>query len=211
MAVRRFAPAPNITNACQIQPRFPLLRGEPHSGQLAQRRIVGERQLGCLSERRLGEERAGVGAHRQAAGPEAVADRQVVHAGHRSQHRAAVGCERAEADADLVQRPVGESRSHREASVQHLRHAGGGQAIVEPGFELAGSADDDAGVVERLKAADAVLIECGGDMLAANIPVFLRRLKSRRPPAKVVLAAADPLGAWGATRTLRDMKLSVDA
>src|SRR5262245_17186490 len=58
--------------------------------------------------------------------------------------------------------------------------------------------------------ADAVLIECGGDMLAANIPVFLRRLKFKRPPAKVVLAAADPLGAWGATRTLRDMKLSVD-
>lgn len=55
--------------------------------------------------------------------------------------------------------------------------------------------------------ADAVVIECGGDMLAANIPVFLRRLKRRRSSAKVVLAAADPLGAWGGVRMLRDIGL----
>ena len=58
--------------------------------------------------------------------------------------------------------------------------------------------------------ADAVIVECGGDMLAANIPVFLRRLKRRRSNAKVVLAAADPLGAWGATRMLRDIGLPVN-
>jgi len=55
--------------------------------------------------------------------------------------------------------------------------------------------------------ADAVIIECGGDMLAANIPVFLKRLKRRRSKAKVVLAAADPLGAWGATQMLRKIGL----
>lgn len=57
--------------------------------------------------------------------------------------------------------------------------------------------------------ANAVIAECGGDMLAANIPVFLKRLKRRRSNAKVVLAAADPLGAWGATRILRDLGLRV--
>ena len=57
--------------------------------------------------------------------------------------------------------------------------------------------------------ADAVIIECGGDMLAANIPGFLRCMKRRRSSVKVVLAAADPLGAWGATRMLRDIGLRV--
>ena len=55
--------------------------------------------------------------------------------------------------------------------------------------------------------ADAVVIECGGDMLAANIPVFLKRLKRRRSRATVVLAAADPLGAFGGTQMLRDIGL----
>ena len=58
--------------------------------------------------------------------------------------------------------------------------------------------------------ADAVIVECGGDMLAANIPVFLKRLKRRRSRAKVVLAAADPLGALGGTRMLRDIGLPVN-
>jgi len=55
--------------------------------------------------------------------------------------------------------------------------------------------------------ADALIIECGGDMLAANIPVFLKRLKRRRSNARVVLAAADPLGAWGGTQVLRKIGL----
>jgi hypothetical protein len=58
--------------------------------------------------------------------------------------------------------------------------------------------------------ADAVLIECGGDMLAANIPTFLKRFKRRRSRAKVILAAPDALGAFGATQQLRKMGLSVD-
>lgn len=58
--------------------------------------------------------------------------------------------------------------------------------------------------------ADAVMIECGGDMLGANVPVFLERLKRRRPRAQVILAAADAIGALGATRMLRGLGLSVD-
>src|SRR5262249_22008781 len=59
-------------------------------------------------------------------------------------------------------------------------------------------------------AADAVLIECGGDLLAANIPAFLRRLGRRRAPVKVILAAPDPLGALGAVGVLRKTGLAVD-
>jgi hypothetical protein len=58
--------------------------------------------------------------------------------------------------------------------------------------------------------ADAVLIECGGDMLAANIPTLLRRLKMRRSQPKVILAAADPLGALGGSQMLRDIGLPVN-
>jgi len=57
--------------------------------------------------------------------------------------------------------------------------------------------------------ADAVLIECGGDMLGANVPVFLRRLRQRRVRPKVILAAADALGALSAMRLLKEMGLSV--
>ncbi len=53
--------------------------------------------------------------------------------------------------------------------------------------------------------ADAVLVECGGDMLGANVPVFLQCLKRRRPDATIVLAAADALGALGAKGALADV------
>ena len=58
--------------------------------------------------------------------------------------------------------------------------------------------------------SDAVLIECGGDMLAANIPTFLKRFRRRRSRAKVILAAPDAVGAFGATQQLKMMGLSVD-
>ena len=57
--------------------------------------------------------------------------------------------------------------------------------------------------------ADAVLIECGGDMLGANVPLFLQHFRRWRPRAKVILAAADALGALSATTKLRKMGLSV--
>jgi hypothetical protein len=58
--------------------------------------------------------------------------------------------------------------------------------------------------------ADAVIVECGGDFLGANVPVFLQRLKSRRSNGKIILAAADALGAMGGKLMLRDMGFSVD-
>ncbi len=57
--------------------------------------------------------------------------------------------------------------------------------------------------------ADAVLIECGGDLLGANVPVFLERLLCRRPDPRVVLAAADALGASAAVQALRGMGVPV--
>jgi hypothetical protein len=58
--------------------------------------------------------------------------------------------------------------------------------------------------------ADAVIVECGGDFLGANVPVFLQRLKRRRSNGKFILAAADALGALGGKLVLHDMGFSVD-
>lgn len=52
--------------------------------------------------------------------------------------------------------------------------------------------------------SDGVVIECGGDLLGGNVPVFLRCLKLRRPDARVVLAAADAFGASCAKRMLEE-------
>jgi hypothetical protein len=74
--------------------------------------------------------------------------------------------------------------------------------------------DDIASTFEReLDAclsieAGAVIVECGGDMLGANVPVLLNCLQQRRPDAKVILVAADALGALGGQRVLKDMGLS---
>jgi hypothetical protein len=57
--------------------------------------------------------------------------------------------------------------------------------------------------------AEAVLIECGGDMLGANVPVFLASLIARRPDVRVILAASDTLAAFGARSVLAEMGLSV--
>jgi hypothetical protein len=58
-------------------------------------------------------------------------------------------------------------------------------------------------------ASDAVLIECGGDILGGNVPVFLECLKRRRSEVKIVLAAADAYGALGAKGLLENLGLSV--
>jgi hypothetical protein len=58
-------------------------------------------------------------------------------------------------------------------------------------------------------AAGAVVVECGGDMLGANVPIFLDCLRRRRRDAKVILVAADALGALGGQRVLQDMGLSL--
>jgi hypothetical protein len=53
------------------------------------------------------------------------------------------------------------------------------------------------------------LIECGGDMLGANVPVFLASLTARRPDVRVILAASDTLAAFGARSVLAEMGLRV--
>jgi hypothetical protein len=57
--------------------------------------------------------------------------------------------------------------------------------------------------------ADAIVIECGGDVLGANVPAFLTRLVARRPDARVILAASDSLAALGAKSVLAEMGLAV--
>lgn len=75
--------------------------------------------------------------------------------------------------------------------------------------------DDIGAVFERALDAtfsapsEAVLIECGGDILGGNVPVFLECLRRRQFGARIVLVAADALGALGGKRVLEDMDLSV--
>jgi hypothetical protein len=57
--------------------------------------------------------------------------------------------------------------------------------------------------------AEAVIVECGGDLLGANVPVFLQCLKQRRADAKIILVAADALGAFGAKQVLREIGLEI--
>jgi hypothetical protein len=57
--------------------------------------------------------------------------------------------------------------------------------------------------------ADAVLIECGGDILGANVPTFLTCLAARKPDARVILVASDSLAALGARSVLAEMGLTV--
>jgi hypothetical protein len=58
--------------------------------------------------------------------------------------------------------------------------------------------------------ANAVVVECGGDLLGANVPVFLECLTLRRAKPKVILVAPDALAALGAKRVLHEMGLSID-
>ncbi|HEX2646628.1 MAG TPA: hypothetical protein VHO95_05340, partial [Candidatus Dormibacteraeota bacterium] len=57
--------------------------------------------------------------------------------------------------------------------------------------------------------AEAVVIECGGDLFGANVPEFLACLKARRPEFTIVVAAADALGAMGAKRVLAETGLAI--
>jgi hypothetical protein len=58
-------------------------------------------------------------------------------------------------------------------------------------------------------SAEALVVECGGDLLGANVPEFLTCLKARRSHLKIILAAADSLGAVGATRMLAEIGLGI--
>jgi hypothetical protein len=56
---------------------------------------------------------------------------------------------------------------------------------------------------------EALLVECGGDLFGANVPEFLSCLKARRSNLKIILAAADALGAIGAKQVLGEIGLTV--
>lgn len=55
--------------------------------------------------------------------------------------------------------------------------------------------------------ANALVVECGGDLFGANVPEFLTCLKARRSDLKIILAAADALGAMGAKQALAEIGL----
>ena len=57
--------------------------------------------------------------------------------------------------------------------------------------------------------ADAVVVECAGDPVSANGPALLDCLKARRSDFKIVLAAADALGAMGAKQALAEIGLTI--
>jgi hypothetical protein len=58
--------------------------------------------------------------------------------------------------------------------------------------------------------ANAVLVECGGDLFGANVPVFIDCLKVRRSSLKVILAAPDSVAALGGKRVLHEMGLTIN-
>jgi hypothetical protein len=57
--------------------------------------------------------------------------------------------------------------------------------------------------------ADALVVECAGDPVSANAPELLSCLKARRSNLKIVLAAADALGAMGAKQALAEIGLAI--
>jgi hypothetical protein len=56
---------------------------------------------------------------------------------------------------------------------------------------------------------DALVVECGGDLVGPNVIEFLNCLKGRRSELKITLAAADALGAMGAKHALAEMGLTI--
>jgi hypothetical protein len=57
--------------------------------------------------------------------------------------------------------------------------------------------------------ADALVVECAGDPVSSNAPELLSCLKARRSDLKIILAAADALGAMGAKRALAEVGLAI--
>jgi hypothetical protein len=57
--------------------------------------------------------------------------------------------------------------------------------------------------------ADALVVECAGDPVSANAPQLLACLKARRSDLKIILAAADALGAMGAKQALAEIGLTI--
>jgi len=58
--------------------------------------------------------------------------------------------------------------------------------------------------------ADAVIVECSGDPVSADAPKLLECVKARRSNLKIILAAADALGAMGAKMALAKIGLEIN-
>jgi hypothetical protein len=59
-------------------------------------------------------------------------------------------------------------------------------------------------------SAEALVVECAGDPFVANAPEFLTCLKARSSDLKIILAAADALGAIGAKQALAEVDLAIN-
>jgi hypothetical protein len=57
--------------------------------------------------------------------------------------------------------------------------------------------------------AEALVVECAGDPVSANAPELLACLTARRSDLKIILAAADALGAMGAKHALAEIGLTI--
>ena len=58
-------------------------------------------------------------------------------------------------------------------------------------------------------SAEALVVECAGDPFVANAPEFLTCLRTRCSNPKIILAAADALGAMGAKCALAEIGLAI--
>jgi hypothetical protein len=58
--------------------------------------------------------------------------------------------------------------------------------------------------------ADGLVVECAGDPVSANAPELLGCLQARRSDPKIILAAADALGAFGAKQALAEIGLAIN-
>jgi hypothetical protein len=58
-------------------------------------------------------------------------------------------------------------------------------------------------------AADALVVECAGDPVSANAPNLLACLRQRRSDPKIILAANDALGAFGAKHALAEYGFAI--
>jgi hypothetical protein len=59
------------------------------------------------------------------------------------------------------------------------------------------------------RRADALVVECAGDPVSANAPELLSCLKARRSDVKIIVAAADALGAMGVKHALAEIGLTI--
>src|SRR5262245_37532984 len=131
-------------------PSIDLLAGGPRG---AGSRRMGdakglEHSMDRLAEHRIGEQGSAPGSHGQTAWPQAVGDIELINPWYRAKLGTVIGGQWPKSDANLRQRPGGETWRHGEPGVEHLGHTLSRQAMVKAGVGLAAGADDDARILE---------------------------------------------------------------